>query len=70
MKKDITLLEMTVSEYMDRYKINRHSVHRRIKKYEDQDVKKPVNNIMGIRRHGKKMIIILVNSSIKFSKKK
>ena len=60
-------IEMSVTEYSTKYKINRHSVHRRIKKFEDSNT--PVNNITGVKRIGLKIIIIEVDTSIKFIKK-
>ena len=60
--------EMSVSDYCKKYKINRHSVHRRIQKHESSKVR--VNNIIGVKRIGPKIIILEVDTIFKFAKKK
>lgn len=58
--------ELSVSEYCSMFNITRHAVHRRIKKFES--VNRPVNNITGVSRIGPKIIVIYIDTSIKFEK--
>ena len=58
--------EMSVSEYCDVFKITRHAVHRRIKKYEL--AQRPVNNLIGVTRIGPKIIVLYVDNEIEFEK--
>ena len=61
--------ELSVTEYCKKYKISRHAVHRRIKKIEESDEKISVNNITEVKRLGPKIIVLVIDSSIKFKKR-
>lgn len=61
--------EFSVTDYCKKYKINRHSVHRRIKKMESSVIPIKVNNITGVKRLGPKIIVLEVDTKIKFKKK-
>lgn len=56
--------EISVSEYCKKFNIVRHAVHRRIRKFELTN--EPVNNIIGVRRIGPKIIVLTINPRIKF----
>lgn len=60
-------IELSVTQYCKKHKIARHSVHRRIKKY--KKTKESVNNIIGVSRVGTKIIVLTVDTSIRFKKK-
>lgn len=59
--------EFSVTEYCNKYKITRHAVHRRIKKFEK--FKEPVNNIIDVKRLGPKIIVLIISTKVKFTKR-
>lgn len=59
--------QFSVTEYKEKFDISRHAVHRRIEKIDKE--KKPFNNIIAVKRLGPKIIILDVDTSIKFKKK-
>ncbi|MCZ2085345.1 MAG: hypothetical protein LC112_13845 [Flavobacteriales bacterium] len=59
--------EFSVTEYCNKYEIARHAVHRRIKKFEES--KEPVNNIIDVKRLGPKIIVLTIDTKVKFNKK-
>ena len=61
--------KLSVTEYCNKYKISRHAVHRRIKKFEALKEKTAVNNITDVERVGAKSIVLHVNTSVRFKKK-
>lgn len=59
--------EISVTDYCEKFKIARHSVHRRIKKFEL--LNEPINNIVDVKKIGPKIIVLYIDSKIKFKKK-
>jgi hypothetical protein len=59
--------EISVTQYCEKYGVARHSVHRRIGRIEKTGL--PVNNIVAVRRLGPKIILIDVDTSIRFKKR-
>lgn len=61
------IVEMSVSQYCKRYNITRHATHRRIKKW--IKLQSSVNNIVSVKKIGEKIIILEVDTSIRFKKR-
>lgn len=59
--------ELSVTEYCNKFEIARHSVHRRIKKFEL--LNEPINNIVNVKKIGPKIVVLHVDTKIKFKKR-
>jgi hypothetical protein len=61
------ITKISVTQYCEKYAINRHAVHRRITKFESTGLS--VNNIVQVERVGPKIIILSIDTKIRFKKK-
>lgn len=66
-KQKQAIKKISVSNYMELFSISRHAVHRRIERFENKQIS--VNNIIGVERHGTKIILLEIDPNIKFEKK-